>query len=344
MIDILKGGNLSEILKTINKHKSILIIGPGEKNYQVNKIVYLDSPEVVNSLYGESELSEAFSVAKKAGAPYVFIMNVKRKEDYIEIADILKHYDFSYIVPVGTYLSDSFNDGANGGRKTSYVQYLLNRLSGHNFSTILATDNHASLYEDLDSFIEDMKDKLTDFKNSLPASTDKRNISFIANNLKKTKYANALLAGLLCHVGIGKYPSHNYGEAIFDIDSFDIGEHEIGFFKNRTYGITTVENLLNLIDVVSPEKILTIDTIVKYIKRELDLSGFSGQPLNAYQQLRVERALEHFFESLKGDIIHSYEILFVRIVREGPGFGSIEAEIAILPANSLERFSVRLEG
>jgi len=100
-------------LSKVNKHKSILIVGSGSNNNRLNKVMYCSTMSVpqIQSIYGtNSQLSKAFETVKTIGATDIFLMNIQRKTDYYELANIVRHYDFAYIVPLGIYFSDTFFD------------------------------------------------------------------------------------------------------------------------------------------------------------------------------------------------------------------------------------------
>lgn len=346
MIDI-AGNNqdLNEVIKAVDMNKALLITGKAKTNHAINKIMYYDTIEAVNSMYGESDLTEAFRLAKQIGAPHVFLVNVKNNHDYIELVNVLKHYDFAYIAPVNLYIGDAFYDATKNNKLTGYYHHFLEKLSTNSSSTFVATDNHASLYEDIDSYLEEMLSVTQGFKNRMTANMDGKNLCFVANNLRNYKFANVVLASTLCITDLGQYPTfHNLGPTVFDFDPPDVGLHEMAYFKSNYLSGVTVENLLNFNRKIEPEKIVMIDRIAKYVRRNLDLSRFKGKMMGAYQKLRIEKALTEFFDPLIGRILRAYQINSIQFIKDVPGAGVVICDIDIWPVNSMEKFTVVVEG
>ncbi|PTY92888.1 hypothetical protein [Heyndrickxia sporothermodurans] len=345
MIDVMTNQSLTEVIKTVDMNQTLLLMGRGATNQAVNKIVYYTTIEAVTAAYGESELTEAFKIAKSFGVPHIFLINVKNTYDYIEIANVLRHYDFAYVAPASLYLGDAFFDATRNNKKVGYYHHFLEKLSSYNRSTFVVTDNHASLYEDMDAYLEEMKTIVTQFKNGMTANMNGKNLCFVSNNLENYQFANVVLASILCVTDLGLYPvTGNLGPVIFDIDAVDIGEHEMVYFKDNYLSGVTVENLLNFNSKVEPEKIVMIDRIAKYVRRNLDLSRFKGRNMTAYQKLRIEKALIDYFDPMVNWILRSYQIKNIRFVKDVPGAGVVLCDIDIWPVNSTERFSVVVEG
>jgi hypothetical protein len=344
MIDITSNQDLNDIIKTVDMNKTLLLMGRGETSRAINQIAYYSTTEAVRSAYGESELTDAFVSAKDIGVPHVFLINVQNTYDYIEIANVLRHYDFAYIVPLSIYFSDVFFDSTRDNKRVTYYQHLLEKMSFNNRSLLVATDRHASLYEDIDFYLDDMTALVRQFKNSMTGRMDGKNLCFVANNLQDHSLSSVTLASVLCVSDLGEYPLYRFGFAVFDIDGFDIQEHELVYFKNNHLPGTTIENLLNFNSIVEPEKVVTIDRIAKYVRRNLDLSRFKGRRLSAYQKIRIENALIEFFDPLVNWILRAYEIKSIHFIKEMAGVGSVVCEIDIWAVDSTEKFSVVVEG
>jgi hypothetical protein len=321
----------------------MLIIGPGSTDYNLNQISYYSSSDIVENLYGISDLSKAFKTAKDLGIKDVFVANIRTKTDYIEFVDILKYYDFTYIVPIGIYFSDTFfNPIAN--REVTYTEFYLDTIGDYNSSTIIMTDYHASLYEDVDSFLNDMFTKINSFKNiAYKARRNGRNLCVTANNLVDYKFSNVLLAISLCLADYAEYPKIDFGSAIFDIDDFDIGSHELIYFKNNYLCDTSVENLKNFRIDNDAAKIITIDKVIKFIERELDFSDYKGKTFTEYVRLRLYNALSEFFQSIVNKVIKSYKINSVDFIKIAPATGAIINNFSIFPICSVEEFDIMME-
>lgn len=329
--------------KTVDPHRNMLIIAEGETNYMLNQIAYYDSTDVVEKLYGYSQLSRAFGVAKEIGVQHVFLVNAKRYTDYIEIVDTLKYYDFAYIVPVGVKMFDTFYN-VNLKRQMYFAELYLDSVSDNTSSCFIMTDNHASLYEDCDSFIDDMSEKITKFKNiSVNALRNGRNLCFVSNGLVDYEYANLVVASLLCTTPFNLYPSYDLGQAVFDMDDFDISLDEICYFKNNSIAGTSIENLKNFRKEFDAAKIVMIDRVIKFIERELDFSDYKGKPFTDYVRLRLYKKLEDFFRSIKGSVIRDYKVNSINFVRTEPGAGILVNDFTILPENSVEEYNIVME-
>jgi hypothetical protein len=330
----------ANITQTINKHKNMLLIGSGKTNYMLNKITYFDTSRAVLENYGDSKLSDAFKIAKDLGVSNIFLMNVKHFHDYFDITTTLKHNDFTYIVPVDLLMSDGYNDSYHNNKRVTYFQYFLETISRFNDSTFVITDKHAALYEDLDAFIDEMMGLIKSFNMNTSKSLQGQNLIFAANNLVNYPMANVVLASSLCISDLDIYPTINFGPAVFNIDTFDV-PGELVFFKNNVLVNTTVENLLNF-GQSGPEKIVTIDRIIKFIKRELDFSEFKGKPYSGYQKLRIEQKLILFLQSLKGYIIEDFKIESITTHQDEAGTVTVLNRFDIWPINSIERCSIEI--
>ena len=331
---------MSEAILTqdVNRHKNMLIIGSGKTNYMLNQITYFETYKSVLEEYGESNLSAAFKVAKDFGVKDVFVMNIKNLYDYFDIVTLLKHNDFAYIVPVDLLMSDTYRDAYRDNRKVTYFQYLLEAIGKLNDSTFVVTDKHASLYEDVDAFLDDMHGLHNSFKAAITPNVHGQNIVFVANNLKEHAMANVVLASALCVSDLDIYPSGSFGDAIFDIDAFDVAG-DIAYFKSHTLRDTTVENLVNYCSQ-GPEKIVTIDRIIKYIKREIDFTEFKGKTYTGYQKLRIEKKLKVFLNALEGYVLDKYHIESITAYQDAPGTVTVLNRFDIWPVNSIEKCSV----
>jgi len=336
--------NASNSLYTnVNRHKNILIIGKAATDYKLNQISYQSSESAVKSLYGASQLTDAFVLAKSMGVPDIFLANIQTQTDYIELIDVIKQYDFTYIVPLGIKFYDSFfNPVLN--RLMTYAEFYLENIGNINNALILMTDNHASLYENIDAFLGDMSEKIDRFKHvAQKALLNGRNLCMVANNLQNYEYANLVLACALCTAEYSKYPEADFGPAIFDIDDFDVENLELVYFKNNVLTDTTVENLKNFRTESDQAKLINIDRVIKFIERELDFSEFRGKIFTDYIKLKIYNKLNEFLKSIVGVAILDYEIKSVEFVVTSPGAGSILNTFSILPINSIEEFDITIE-
>lgn len=343
MIKTKSSNSIKTLQKEVDKHKNMLIIGAGDTTYAMNKIMYYDSPEIVEKLYGVSELSIAFKRAKQIGAPHVFLINAKRKTDYIEIVNTIKYYDFTYIVPLGVSFSETFYNSI-ASRQMTFSEFYLESIGDYNKSLLLMTDSHASLYEDIDHFLNDMFSKIKQFKgNAFKSLRNGRNICLVANNLIDDKFSNLVLASVLCSSNLASYPEYSFGEAIFDIDDFDVYNNELIYFKNNHLKNTTVENLKNFRIEKDAAKIITIDKVIKYIERELDFSEYKGKQFSEYIRMQFYKQLSKFLRNITGIAIRGYSVNSVSFTKTSPGVGMVVNDFTIIPINSTEDFNIIIE-
>ena len=325
----------------VDKHSTLLLIGSGATNYALKNVTHETDYESVLRNYGESDLSRAFQIAQDMGVEYIFLLNVRNSYDYFDIGEVVKQGNFTYIAPVSVYMSDMFSDAYKGGKSVSYVAYLLSLVSvPNNESVVIATDKHASLYEDLDAFIEDMGTAESRFQRSCGGGMNMENIVFVANNLQKNRYANVVLAGALCVADIPEYPTGDFGKAIFEIDSFD-NPGNWAYFKNHEGALTSIENLINFLPK-SSEKIVSVSRILKMIKREIDFSEFCGKAYTEYQRMRIERKLDLYLSRLKGYVLYRFKINSVQGFRDTYHKGTITVRCLfdVWPVNCLDRCHV----
>jgi hypothetical protein len=343
MVTITNYNNVQPFQKSINKHKNMLIIGEAATNYKLNEISYQSSVDAVNQLYGSSQLSDAFSIAKRLGVPDVFLINVGIQTDYIDLVDVIKQYDFTYIVPLGIKFSDTFfNPILN--RPMSYSELYLDSVGQNGNALILMTDCHASLYEDVDSFLDDMRDKITSFKYTAQSTLrNGRNMCLVANNLNDYDFANLMAACAICVSAYSVYPTAEFGAAIFDIDDLDIGNLEMCYFKNNTLVPTSIENLKNFRIENDSVKLINIDRVIKFIERELDLSEFKGKFFNDYIKLKIYTKLTEFFKGIVNIAISDFNINSIEFVTTTSGAGSIINKFTLQPINSIESFDIAME-
>lgn len=329
-----------------NKHKNMLIIGKAETMENIREIVYEESyPEVLRK-YGNSDISRAFAVAQEYGCPDIFVLNLKTNKDYLDATDILKDYDFTYIVPVSVYMSDTINDIYNNDTEYSIIAYLLSKISKNSSycdSVIVTTDKHASLYEYMNDFIEDMNRAQNLI---IKGSTNKNkleNIIPVANNLKDTIYANVALAATLCSSPLSSYPMADYGKAIFNIDKWDNRE-SWSYFKNHVNTSTSVENLLNLKDS-GALKIVFISRILKAIKRGLDFEEFIGRYYTEYIRVKIQDKLAKYLQSLIGNVIYDFDIEKVYAEKDYVNKGTVIVHciFSVWPINCLEECHISKE-
>ena len=178
----------------VNASKKILILGEASSNYKTREIIKLNSKEDALSVYGQSELYEAYSLLIDLGITNIYTCNCFAESDYIRLMDKLIHYDFDYLIPIGIYLSDKFYNPITD-KNEYYISYFLEQLAlVDSLTTIITTERHASLYEDFDSYTISMSNIENEFFSSYvfdkKALLEKygNNINFVYNNLCFSEY------------------------------------------------------------------------------------------------------------------------------------------------------------
>lgn len=343
MLDIFITQETERVVRSVDRNKTMLIIGQADKPFGINTIEYYDSSKRVVEDYGDNALSQAFQVAKAFGAPHVFLLNMENKEDYIDLIKVLRQYDFAYITPINLYLSDFFYDVSANRKKLYYVTDYMKRASFHNDSTMILTDKHASLYEHIDHFLDEMKSHVRNVSSQINGIGKGNNLVFVANNLRNYTMANVVLGSLLCQ-DAGEYPTLGRTPVVFDIDNFDVEPEEIVYFKNNLQGIASVENLVNFIKVDPLRKSVYVDRIVKHIVRTLDMTSLHGNLYRAYHKLRAEKMLEEYFNALTDVMIRSYKIESIQFITESIGSGYLECTISIWPKSTVGKYTLTIGG
>lgn len=326
-----------------DRHKAVLLAGFAKSNRHLYDIVQPEYFEEVREEFGDCELTKAFEYLCSDDMSDVFLMNVENLHGYMKAAQLIREYDFAYVVPLDLMLSDSFYDPTQNGRKTYYAQYLAQQKAQNIHSLYLINDAHASLYEDIDAFLEDMKQKRNSFKNNLLSNSPYDDIIFVANNIESLEWSNVELAKMIRNTTPSIYPrSSDNPTAVFDIDFTDsVGD--MAYFKYHMDGTLTVENLLTLYPYEEPLKVFTIYRICLYIGRELDFSEHIGVKYTPYRKKMAQQIVEEYLTSIKGKLITDYEIASVYAVLDEyhPGTVKIILKYKISPIGFDERFIER---
>lgn len=329
-----------------NYNESLLIIGTGDTVYRQNAIHKVSSLDEA-SKYGEgSQLYDAFIDASEFGiSDKIYMLNMVYDTDYPFIIDSLVQSDFTYIVPINVKFSDKITIDTDKHKRVYYPEYLLSMIKDANLSTILMTDSHASLYEDIDQYINAMENIIRGFKQtSFSVNVAGRNLCFIANNLVDYKYANLIVACMLMSCSLSEYPLHDCGEAIFDIDYHDVSQKEFAFFKYNIKKHATLENFHNFSINNDQDKFMNICRCIKYVQRNLDLSDFCGKLYNGYLKVLITNRLNTLLSDMVGVAISKYQVLSCEFVRNIQTKTIVVLNtIAVTPINSLEKYILTVE-
>lgn len=328
---------------------TLLIVGKAKTKYQkaaVEKFSFLSD---VQERYGDCYFSEAFKTAQDFGIANIYMANIQDLNEYFTLADFIAEYDFSYIVFLDLYLSDTYIDPISG-KDISYLQYILEKSTDTN-SIFLMTGKHASLYEDIDAFLQDTKKEVSQFKKKCSTNIDLRNVQYVANNLKNYEFANLILASMYLSTNIADYPNMDnvsnvaLGDAIFYIDNFDIEEADFSYFKTTNLLGTTVENLLNLYKIKSPLKLAWVDKIIRYITTLINFDDYIGQGYSEYKRAMIAEKEKTILNSLKGYLIEDYTVHECYAVKNVsyPGTVTVILTVSIIPLGLMESVKISIK-
>ena len=319
---------------------SILIIGKAKTEYRNKEIIQYSSIEEVEDVYGESDLTTAFKEAKEIGAEKIFLCNCYKYVDYIEILNQIENRNFSYITPLFNFSETFITDG----NKKMYLPEIYSNILNDKLVQIIMTDQHASLFENLQHFVDIMNSINNDFKRHIGDNFySGSNLCFVLNNLKEYKFANVALASILTQNSLRDYPTQNLGDVVFDVNSQDFFNQELAYFVYDDLAKTSIENFLNYHNELSPEKFVLVNLIKQKILRALDFSEYAGSLYNPYLKLQLENKINETMQKFVGDIIERYIVHEFIISSDEEGMIIITIPLTIKPYNSIESFDLSLE-
>ena len=325
----------------IDLENSILILGAADTNYKENIITKFNSLLEVEDCYGDnSDLTLAYKEAISLKAENVYLCNCFKVTDYITIINTLIDIDFEYIVPLFSF-SDSFTTSDNNHM---YLSEFYSNMLSDNISQLIITEKHASLYENIDSYIKTMNLIANNFKSHcFNKLYNGENLSFVLNNLQNYKFANVVLASILSLTNLKYYPIVNVGDVVFDLNENDFYGNEIAFFSYNNLTNTTIENFKNFKYKAAPEKYVLIHLIKQKVLRSLNLDEYKGKLFTPYLQIALSNSINSIMQKHVGNIIESYQLGDIDYIKEKDNTVTIYLNINIKPYNSIEEINIRLE-
>lgn len=330
-------------LKANNKNtdNSILIIGKGSTEYKNKEILKANDLTSVKYCYGDdSELTEAYKEAIDIGATNIYLCNCYLSTDYISVLNNICSEEYSYITPLFNF-SDTYTTNTN--RKVYLCEIYSNSI-GSRLTQLIFTDKHASLYEDIDYYLNDMTSIYNTFKTySINRLEYGDNFCFILNNLKKYNFANVALASILSQSNLKEYPQMDVGDVVFDIVKNDVYGQELIYFAYNILSKTTIENFLNFRTINDAEKFVPVHLIIQQIKRKIDFSSFSGKLLTPYMRIQLENAINDNMSQFVSVLIESYKLININYVTTKDNAVIIKIYLTIKPYNSIEEVSFSME-
>ena len=327
--------------------RNILLIGKGTKNEKAKTIINPINTKTAKEIYGNSVLYEAYKCARDiTNDANIYTVNCPLFTDFIEIIDSLTHYNFDFIVPVDIYLQDTFINPVTD-KITYFGAYYLERLGiTENQTTLIMTDRPSDLYDDIDTYLEDMNNIVNTFKenNSELVAQYGNNLVFILNNLNRNIFSHVLLAANLSICGFTTYPSNVNESTYFDIDYEDLNNKNICFYKyHANSNFSSTEQLLNFRTIDDIYKKILIDLLIKHVVRQLDLSEFCGVLYNPYVKVQIDNKVKKIMDSMKKTVYKEYIIKSIVFKKTGIGVGNIIIDISITPFSFLEKINILLE-
>lgn len=325
--------------------KNILIIGSANNNNLAKTIVNPLDSKGASNLYGDDNpLYEAYETAYSITQDSnIYTVNCPMSTDFIEIIDTIINYNFDYIVPIDIYLEDTFINPIN--EKTTYFcNYYIERLGLiDNLSTLIMTDRPSYLYDSIDSYLLATKRIFKKYKESSTHILEKygSNIVFVLNNLYESYYSNIILAAILSINTFTKYPNSVPYRTHFDIDSFDINNVNLSYFKYcENTNSCTIENLKNLRLEDDIYKWVMIDEAIKYVIKKLDLDEYRGRLYSPYMELQINTKVKKIMENMKGVVFKHYAIESIQFVKTAPAVGYISIKVSFVPFGTLEKINI----
>lgn len=334
-------------LKIDKNKKNILILGKASTDKKRLEILNPKNDSEAMTYYGQSDLYNAYKEAYKITKDNnIYTLNTFYITDVIEAIDLLIQYDFNYIVPTSFFISDFFIDPRTE-LKTSYLAFYLSELAKvRSFSTILTTDRHASLYEDIDDYIYEMRDVVEELCEVNSSKFDEfgNNAIFVLNNFKGIEFSNVVLAAILSQVKYAEHPSQlndlDY-KLVYDFDYNDIMSKNISYFKHNLYEEDiTIDNFYNLRTTYDEYKIVMIDETIKALYRLIDLEEFKGRLYTPYVKIMIETKLKKYLEDSTGSLIKDYKIKKIEFIKTDKSSGYINIELFVMPYGSVEYLKV----
>lgn len=339
----------NSLLNIENEHDNIIILGKAETSKKSGEILKPKNLDEALKLYGESDLYDAYKQAIDLGVEKVYTVNCYNITDYISIVDKLIHYNFSYIIPINIFLSDTFYDPINKEHKY-YANFFIESLNNvDSFSTVIFTERHASLYEDIDHYLIEMKNTYskyiqntnTNVKNPFILDECGNDLIFVLNSLEDIEHSNVILGAMLAKSYPSEYPKNVGYRTVFDIDKRDILGFDIAYFKQSYLtDNSSIDNLLNLRNEPDIYKNVIIDNVIKHTIRSLKLDDYKGRLYNIYTKIQIESTTKSILDKLRGVLFKDYELEKIGFENVTKTSGYIYIEISIQPYGTFEKVKI----
>jgi hypothetical protein len=150
--------NINTVSSTSNSKtdvsNALLIIGKATTEYKNREIIKVNTSDDAEYLYGsDSDLTKAFKEARDVGVKNIYLCNCYLFTDYINVLMTIASTEFAYICPLfnfsETYVTNSY--------KEVYLCEMYSNIIGEKLTQLIFTDKHASLYENIEQYLKEMK-------------------------------------------------------------------------------------------------------------------------------------------------------------------------------------------
>lgn len=349
-----KAINYQNIDKFDSTKNNILLIGKADTYKERCNVINPRGKYNAGSLYGvNSELYNAYCQCYAITNEYnIFTANCRTYLDFLNVMDLTLHYNFTYVVPMGIKLDDTFYNEETG-KYEYYVDYFMYLIEEYqSITTIIMTGNHAKDYDNIDDFLEYNNKALRDYFTHLAKNNDDYNlyqkngsdIIYVINNLDGPLYANAVLAGQLAIDDYTKYPNNINYLTRFDIERTDGLDSSCVYHKyNYLTNDTSIENLVNMRLYEDVYKNALIDAVIKKVFRSLNLDKYRGRLYNGYIKQQIEHSAKANLDIMKNVYFKNYQIKNVGFVKTEATAGYIYIELSIMPYGFMEYINVIME-
>lgn len=339
----------STLLNVDSEHNNIVIMGKAEASTKNGEILKPKNLDEARKLYGVSDLYDAYEQASNLGVENIYTINCFNTTDYLTAIDKLVHYNFAYIVPINLFLSDTFYDPINKEHRY-YANFFIESLNEvDSLSTVIFTERHATLFDDIDHYLIGMKTILSKYTQN--TNTNRKNptildeygndLVFVLNTLKDVEHSNVILASMLANSYPSEYPKNVGYETVCDIDKRDIEDFDMAYFKMTPLtDNSSIDNLLNQRNAKDIYKNVIIDNVIKHTIRSLDLSTFKGKMYNMYTRLQLENTTKTILDKLRGRLFKDYKVERIGFNNITVTSGYVYVEISIQPYGTFETVKV----
>ena len=316
---------------------TILLLGIDNKKINLDQVYETDRLQNIVDLYGEESIFiDPFrTLQTRFGAEHISVMNLDSWDDLKEDEELFRQHVYTYIIPLGLRLSDSYDDIFEN--KRYYYSQLLVWMTTWAPSTIIITGQHAQYFNTLTEYLAYEKNEIDTVSGSL-YNLRKNNLIYVSNGLRNETNANVILAGMLLD-DIGRYPiPEDLNQAYWDTDYCDVNI-DLVWFRNNYLRPVTVENLKNFDGDLFIKNVL-VDRIIKYLKTHWpDYNEYIGTAFSDYKLVKIAEQADRYLKSLVDWIIYDYKIISISTEQYTDSSIGIHIRYEIWPKFTTEKFT-----